>query len=319
MRLNRVVIGIDFSERSIAAAQWVARYFAQKSELVLVHALQLPETPRFLRDRLAVREEDVETCRVGARARLHQFGQQIGRGLVWEEVRAGRPDEQVLLVAQDYDADLIVIGSHRDRPGLWNRLGSTAERILSASPMPVLVVHGAPRSLPRSVLAAVDDSDASRTVIEHACVVARRLRAHGKVAHVLPQHSLQRLLSVGEVAASDFRLIEAEQQVVEVTHNWLVRQVGSQDDLTPVVLLGDAAETILTEARRMGSELIVLGKEGRSRVKRFLLGSVAGTVIRGANCPILVIPSNKPREAAERQNAPEVNSHGEPVSVGAVS
>jgi nucleotide-binding universal stress UspA family protein len=319
VRLNRVVIAIDFSERSIAAAQWVARVFAPKSELVLVHALQLPERPRFLGDRFALRAEDVETCRMGARARLRQLGQQIGRGLVWEEIRSGRPDDQVLLVAQDYDADLIVTGSHRDRPGLWNRLGSTADRILNAACVPVLVVHGAPRSVPRSLLVAVDDSEVANTVIERARVLARELGAKGKVAHVLPQGTIDRLLSAGEVNAYDLRVIEAEKQLVEATQNWLETQLGLQDSLTAAVLVGDAAETILHEARKLGSELILLGKERRSSLSRLLLGSVAGAVIRGANCPVLVIPTSKPTEAAERQNAREVNSPEEPVSVGAVS
>ena len=318
MSPNRVVIGIDFSERSIAAAQWVARVFAPKSELVLVHALQLPERPRFLGDRFALRAEDVETCRMGARARLRQLAQQIGKGLVWEEVRSGRPDEQVLLVAQDCDADLIVIGSHRDRPGLWNRLGSTADRILNAASVPVLVVHGAPRSVPRSLLVAVDDSDAASTVIEHARVVARQLGACGRVAHVLTHGTVDRLLSAGEVTPYDLRVIEAEQQLVEATQDWLEAQLGAQDELTPLVLVGDAAEAILNEARKLGAELIVLGKRRKSRVSRFVLGSVAAAVLRGANCPVLVVPPAKSTSADKCQDALEARRDEALVCAGAV-
>ena len=79
MKIERTIVAIDFSERSIAAAQWVARHFAPKSELVLVHALELPPPPLFLRGRASWREDDVETCRTGARLRLRQLGGQIGR------------------------------------------------------------------------------------------------------------------------------------------------------------------------------------------------------------------------------------------------
>ena len=51
MKFERVVIGIDFSERSIAAAQWVARSFVPKAELMLVHVLECPPPPHFLRRR----------------------------------------------------------------------------------------------------------------------------------------------------------------------------------------------------------------------------------------------------------------------------
>ena len=56
------------------------------------------------------------------------------------------------------------------------------------------------------------------------------------------------------------------------------------------MLVGEPAETILAEARDTGSHLLVIGRERKSRTRRFLLGSVANAVTRVANCPVLVIP-----------------------------
>jgi universal stress protein E len=291
MRLERIVVAIDFSERSIAAAQWVAQQFAPKSELILAHVLELPPPPRFLRGRAGWRDDDVDTCRTGARARLRQLAAQIGRGLIWEEVRVGRADEEVLRVAREHRADLIVVGSHRDRAGFWNRLGSTAERIMGGSAVPVLVVHGAPRDVPRLLLAAVDDSDTANQVIEHTRALTQRLSARGKVVHVLPHRAIQRLVMPGEITIHDHRLVEAEEQLVVATHEWLASLLdGALDELTPAVSLGDPAEGILREARDAGAHLLVVGRERKSRARRFLLGSVAGAVTRAANCPVLVIP-----------------------------
>jgi hypothetical protein len=64
---------------------------------------------------------------------------------------------------------------------------------------------------------------------------------------------------------------------------------------------------ILWEARLAGADLLVLGRERKGTVRRHLLGSVTGTVIRGANCPVLVIPNSgrdRPRSLERQANAP---------------
>ncbi len=53
---------------------------------------------------------------------------------------------------------------------------------------------------------------------------------------------------------------------------------------------GDPAEEILGYAQRHPIDLIVVGTQGRTGVSRVLLGSVAERVVRGARCPVLVVP-----------------------------
>src|SRR6185369_4600644 len=117
MRLERVVIATDFSERSIAAAQWVARSFVPKAELMLVHVLESPPPPHFLRRRSPRRADGSDALRTGARERLRQIRRQLGKGLISEQLREGRAHEEVLRAASEFAADLIVVGSHRDKPG----------------------------------------------------------------------------------------------------------------------------------------------------------------------------------------------------------
>lgn len=308
MKLDRIVIAIDFSEHSIAAAQWVARSFAPNADLVLVHVLELPPPPWFLRSRFTLRPEDIETCRVGARARLRELGRQMGRALLREEVRSGTPEDEVLRVAREYEADLIVVGSHRERPGFWNRFGSTAERIVGGSERPVLIVHGAPRVVPRLVLAAIDDSATGREVIAHGQALSDRLGASGKLLHVLSRQAPYQLSVAGELVVHDGRYVEAEKELVQATHDWLAERVDDVSrGLEPVVLLGDAPEMILREARLSGADLLVLGRERKGRIRRHLLGSVTGTVIRGASCPVLVIPSPDFRESPTREQRTEIS------------
>jgi nucleotide-binding universal stress UspA family protein len=295
LALKRAVVGIDFSESSLAAATWVAGHVAPGVELVLVHALHVPEPPSFLQGKYPPRERLIETARAGAERRLRELSGPIAAGLIWTEVRVGAPDEQIVSVAAEYHADLIVVGSHGERPGLWSRLGSTAERVLSRAAVPVLVVQGAPRTPPRKLLVAVDDSDVTLWVLEWARALVRRFDATATVLYVVTPSlaTLDPLIAVGGVMpVPSTTAVEIEQSVRAAAMRWLEERIGTQESgagLQPAVAVGAPASTILAEAAERGSDLIVLGSRGLGTAKRLLLGSVSGSVLRRADRPVLVV------------------------------
>jgi nucleotide-binding universal stress UspA family protein len=53
---------------------------------------------------------------------------------------------------------------------------------------------------------------------------------------------------------------------------------------------GDAVAQILERARQTDADVIVMGTHGRSRVKRWVVGSVLDGVLRKAPCPVLAVP-----------------------------
>jgi nucleotide-binding universal stress UspA family protein len=57
------------------------------------------------------------------------------------------------------------------------------------------------------------------------------------------------------------------------------------------------ARAILDRAGEIQADLIVIGTQGRSRLERFGLGSVAETVLRKAECPVLAVPPDVPAGA----------------------
>jgi universal stress protein A len=121
----RVVVPTDFSacaEEAWALAQRVAQ--VSGSELVLVHVLEAP-----------LDSEARETLEQWA-AKARQ------RGLKARTVvKTGTPHQEIVDLATDERADLVVIGTH-GRGGL-NRalLGSVADRVVRLAPCPVLTVR----------------------------------------------------------------------------------------------------------------------------------------------------------------------------------
>lgn len=315
MKLQRIVAATDFSERSIAAAQWVARSLAPKAELLLVHVLECPPPPHFLRRRSPWRNDASDELRAGARERLRQIRRQLGTGLISEELREGQAHEEVLRAASEFAADLIVIGSHRDKPGFWNRFGTTAERILGGARTPVLVVHGAPRDVPRTLLAAIDDSETGINVLGRAESLVRRLGASGTAMHVLPPQPSLPLVLPGELAIGSEYMSAIEQRCIDETREWLTGRLSVSNALTPAVLVGDVAESILAHGRQTGAQLLVLGRERQNGIRQYLLGSVTSTVLRGANCPVLVIPSLDGSDSPRRQNVAVAETSDDAVPV----
>lgn len=75
-----------------------------------------------------------------------------------------------------------------------------------------------------------------------------------------------------------------------------VRAMFPELPVDTVVLDGVPAATLLQVAREVGADRIVVGTHGRSGLSHFLLGSVAGELIRTSPVPVLVVPT--PEEPA---------------------
>jgi nucleotide-binding universal stress UspA family protein len=68
--------------------------------------------------------------------------------------------------------------------------------------------------------------------------------------------------------------------------------VHSDIEVVYELLVGEPAAAIQEYADKIGADLIVMGTHGRSGVARFLMGSIAESVLRHAACPVLVIKAS---------------------------
>jgi nucleotide-binding universal stress UspA family protein len=140
----RILVPTDFSEhseRAWGAAQRLARGLG--SELVLVHVLvevQLYEEGLFGGDRV---REFYAGVRKWAEDRLDQWATTARAAgfSVRTDIRSGVPHQEIVAVAVDLGADLIVVGTH-GRGGIERSLlGSVADRVIRTAPCPVLSVR----------------------------------------------------------------------------------------------------------------------------------------------------------------------------------
>jgi nucleotide-binding universal stress UspA family protein len=294
MEFRRVVIATDFSERSLLAARWAARNFAGGLDIVLVHAVTLPEPPPFLRGRFPNLPDVEESARLGALSRLREVARSLSASSVRSEVRIGHAAEQVAAVAREVGADAIVVGRHGDRPGVLHRLGTTADRLVKIAPAPVLLVTGQRDIATKHILVALDDADITRTVVDWSRLLAGRFNADITALHVVHSAILSHIAAgaCGRDEATSLSPSEIRAQVCDEGIRWML---GLFDDepptpsINPEVAFGMIAHEIVAAAERRRSDLIVLGRTGAGLARRPTLGSVAHHVLHTARCPVLVV------------------------------
>jgi len=287
--VDTVVAGTDFSLRSLDAVNWAFSWLAPDAKCTLVHALEVPREPRFLRGALPNRDEIVEREHTAAVERLNALIAEHGWKNVSVEVREGRPERVIADVATDVSADLVIVGEHSRPRSIWSTLGSTAEALVRSSPVPVLLARNVSDHAPRHILVPLDDSEPALAALRLASSLARTYGAHTTVYHGFRPVYLNIAESVSGMAAS--KRLRHEQ--LKQAEGWAEEQVRgvpfAQDALTIHVQESDAATGIIAMQRGSDVDLIVMGSSGAGGAGRLLLGSVADSVLRGATCPVLVV------------------------------
>lgn len=298
MRLDRIVIGMDFSPQAIDAARWVSRSLAPEAGLTLVHAICIPEPPALLRGLFPPREALVDTTRVGANQRLREVAELLGPDRSKLEIRVGEPAAQIAEVADDCRADIIVVGKHGERPGVRNRLGTTAEGVLRGSAVPVLLATAPRVESPRHLLVPVDGTAVTTSVLSWAGFLGALFDGSATVLHVISAAVSSAMLGPPPVGGSDGSAVweNGRDRARSVAEAWLsgLETAGMpRATVRAEVAFGEPGQEILAAARRLESDLIVLGYRRHRLMRRALFGSVASEVLRGAECSVLAVPESE--------------------------
>jgi len=272
--LTRVLAGTDGSQRADEAVRQGA---------ILASATGAAFEVAFVVDTGRAQETDVERDAELALDRSSRLARQAG---VDADVRllAGDPADALLHEAAEEGADLLCVGPDAGLIGEALRIGRVAAHLLREADCSVLVARTGGDGFPRRIACGVDGSDASAMTAAFAAGLAAATRAQLALIHVIP---------VFRGADTEWTLDEDEPSPDELAAPVLA---ATSRGVVPVreMAMGRPEHALVRISERDGSDLLVVGHQGVSGVRRVLLGSVSEYVSHHASSSVIVARLRRP-------------------------
>ncbi|MFQ5341384.1 MAG: universal stress protein [Anaerolineae bacterium] len=292
--IRRILIpldGSDLAAQALPHGVLQARKFG--AQLVLLRVVEPMPAP--VAEWVVV--EDLSTVQ----ARVETYLADVEKALAAEGLdvechsRFGPSAETIVAFAGAEDIDLITMSTHgRTGIGRWV-YGSVADKVLRGAETPVFLVRvsRAEQSVAEPnyhcILVPLDGSEVAELALPYAEIWTRAF--DGEVV-LLRVPTLPAYVSLGPDASMlvPSLLTEAYEEADAYLAN-AVRKLKAKG-LTvhkAAVEPGAIADTIIDFARDAGIDCIVMSTHGRSGLGRWVYGSVADRVLRGAGVPVLLV------------------------------
>lgn len=281
MEMKNILMATDLSARSdraLARALGLAR--DRGCALTVVHVVD-EDLPASLADAQA------DAARASIRGHIDGLAGGAGADVAVKIV-FGRPYVSILEISEDSDADLIVLGQHREDAFKDMFRGTTVERVIRAGNVPVLLVRDRVAGPYGRIMVGVDFSVYSRRAIEFAVGFAPGGVFHLVHAYDVPfkgflyGHDTRR--EVGKQHQAQFaQMIEAEMA------SFLAGLDAPPPGLERIAREGAVRDVIHQEIDRLRPDLLVIGTHGRTGVAHAFLGSVAEDLLRSPPCDVLAV------------------------------
>jgi nucleotide-binding universal stress UspA family protein len=199
-------------------------------------------------------------------------------------VMRGTPHRRINGLAEQVNADLMIVGSRGKSPLRERFIGGTARNVARTAVRPLLVQRivededgheVANEHLFQRVLYATDFSENAELAFDQFRNL-KRATQEATLVHVAPPER-----------RSDPELVEdAEERLAELAD----RLHGMGVETRTMVREGEAVGEILAAEAEVDPTTILMGARGKSRLRRLLLGSTSEDVTARANSNVLLVP-----------------------------
>lgn len=291
--------GSELAEQALPHARCLADAF--QASLVLIRVIEIGP---YTGEQMNVIAAHYESQQV-AQAYLDRTATSLGQAgyPVDYQVSSGSAAEAILACARDRAIDLIVMSTHgRSGIGRWV-FGGVADKVLRGADVPVFLIRSSadawrPESRAAAyerILVPLDGSMLAEQALPHAEKVAR---AMGGEIVLLRVPTIPPFLAFGPDPGMLLPSLlnevyeEADAYLANVARRLHARGLAVyKARMDP----GPVAEAILDYARDADIDLIVMSTHGRGGVGRWVYGSIADRVLRGAEVPVLLVRAGSRR------------------------
>jgi nucleotide-binding universal stress UspA family protein len=279
-----IVVGVDGTASGLDAVALAVRV-ARVTGAPLLVACVYPEGRRSSLEAAAAAHGPANKALEEARALADEAAPE------YRTVPSSSPARGLAQLAEEEDAAMVVVGSHR--AGAVGRVvsGGTGERLLHGSGCPVAMAprgyrRQATDKLRRIGVAFVDTPDGHEALARGADLASRS----GLPLTVLSVVGVHPNWLVPEAVRPEQDTVPAE--VREDYQEALDRALAGLPEgvqATGELLYGEVVDELSMVGER-GVDLLVCGSRGYGPVRRVLLGTVSSALLRQASVPVLVVP-----------------------------
>ncbi len=272
--MNKIIVPIDFSEYSEYALK-VAAKLAKKNnaELLALHMLEMSEVM------FTAGGEEPQKVIYFLKLAEQQFEDFLKKDYLQDLkvtpiVKHFKVFSEVNDIAQKYDADLIVMGSHGASGVKEFFIGSNTERVVRYADIPVLVVKN-------------DLPQVSFEVVAYACDFSEEsIETYLKAVSMFDKMGSRLYLIYVNLPNDKFKnALEMERLAV----NFLTKAEGNLNRMENVYYTSDYTieDGILNSSIKIGADLIAIPTHGRKGLSHFFQGSVGEDVANHSTLPVI--------------------------------
>lgn len=280
--MKTILATTDFSPRSHASLDRGALLSAQLgTELIYLHVMDDDTVDRLpgIRDGSADRTLQALAEKAGAR---------------WK-ISSGSVPQAIHAAAESSRADLIILGPPGRRTLREAITGTTAEKTIRHSDVPVLMTVTDVSGPYRNILLATDFSDASLKAAETLKSTGLLGQAGLTVLNVFEAPAIETLTRAPGTTEQLNQYIQSEGEKARQSLLTYIRRTELQtqaETVEPLLKLmrASAGRTICDAATEIGADLVVVGTHAKMGLARFVLGSVAEEVLRLSGSDVLAVP-----------------------------
>jgi nucleotide-binding universal stress UspA family protein len=239
----------------------------------------------------------LETARENVSRASERLMAKFPRWDISSETASGSPAWELLCTANQWKADLIVVGSHgRSALGRFV-LGSVSQKVVTEAICSVRVARGrVEEPSPARIVLAIDGSAGAEAAVR--AVGARNWPAGSEVCVVIVDDPIDPTLAGEFVPGLRKSVVDAEvafrEQITKMVYDVAAQLSSETLSATGLVKEGNPKKEIIKLAEEWGANCIFVGSTGFSNpLERFLIGSVASAITARAHCSVEVVREPK--------------------------
>jgi nucleotide-binding universal stress UspA family protein len=289
-RICKILAATDYSDHARRAETRAAMLSLQlKSRSLEIMTIQNTrmglDTPATLSSSDRISDEDIVSLADASNRKTAILPAEDTRFV--RSIRLGRPAQAVISRAREIDADLTVVAAHGKSflADIFARYAT--DEIVRMVERPLLLINTEPKAEYRRVLVGIDFSPASLQAAQVALSIAPA--AQFTFVHVarVANEGTMREVGITEEAIGSFRSRACE--VGRGKLNAFIEQLSPRKQLiSRLIEPGQPGPVISACARRLGADLIAVGKHGKSWIEELLLGSVTQRLLSERQADLLI-------------------------------